>query len=89
MQGDMSNQIAPSVLLEVKARRAFALVQREQPPPAVKINARVIELYCPNMDGPFKRRKFGRRCRPGRHKPRGRGFKPALILFVNVVLLSI
>ena len=29
MQGDMGNQIAPSVLLEVKARRAFALVRRE------------------------------------------------------------
>ena len=29
MQGDMGNQIAPPVLLEVKARRAFALVRRE------------------------------------------------------------
>ncbi len=42
MQRDMGNQIAPPVLFKMKARRAFALVRREQLPPAVEIDTRVI-----------------------------------------------
>ncbi len=79
MQSDMGSQIAPPVLLEVKARSALALVRRQQLTPAIEIDPRVIELHCPNMDSPFKRRNFGRRCRPRCHKPRGRVSNPLLV----------
>ena len=67
MQRDMSDQIAPPVLFEVKARRPLALIRREQLPPTVEIDARIIEPHRPDMDCTVKRRKFGRRGRPGGH----------------------
>ena len=67
MEHDMSDQIAPSVLFEVKARRPLALVRRQHFPTTVEIDGCIVKLHRPDMDCVVKCRKFGRRYRPSGH----------------------
>ena len=65
MQRDMSDQIAPPVLFEVKARRALALIRRQQFPPTVEIDGCIVKPHRPDMDGVVQAPEV-RQARPAR-----------------------